>query len=202
MENQNFYDIVSQTKQTIELIKPAQKQTYQNHNRLLKLYENCVGIKTGFTKKAGRCLVSCAQKDGIRLVAVTLNAPDDWNDHMNLYRYGFERVQSVSFSGGQQEYSLPIVGGEKENVPVRGNKDVKITIPVGKENEIQTKVELPAFEYAPIRQGQPVGKVRFLLEGKEVTSIDLVTSKTVEALVIEKNFFQKIGDFFKNLFRF
>ena len=201
MENQSFYDIVSQKSQTVNLIKPAQKQTFQNHNRLLSLYDKCVGIKTGFTKKSGRCLVSCAEKDGVRLIAVTLNAPDDWNDHINLYNYGFDRMTSVSFSGGQQEYSLPVVGGVKGNVPVRGNKDAKVTVPKEDAENIETRVELPAFEYAPIRQGQPVGKVRYLVEGKEVASIDLIASRDVEVLYVEKSFWKKLSDFFKNLFR-
>ena len=62
---------------------PPYRRTLTNHNRLLRIYDDAVGIKTGFTKKSGRCLVSAARRDGVTLVAVTLNAPDDWNDHSN-----------------------------------------------------------------------------------------------------------------------
>jgi D-alanyl-D-alanine carboxypeptidase len=66
-----------------------------NHNKLLRLFEGAIGVKTGFTKKSGRCLVSCAERDGVRLICVTLNAPNDWNDHKYLLSSsfdGFERI--------------------------------------------------------------------------------------------------------------
>ena len=62
----------------------------RNHNRLLKSFDGCIGMKTGYTKSAGRCLVTCARRDGITLVCVTLNAPDDWNDHRSLLDTGFD----------------------------------------------------------------------------------------------------------------
>ena len=64
-------------------------RTLTNHNKLLSRLDGCVGLKTGYTKAAGRTLVSCAEKDGRRLVAVTLRDGDDWNDHEALYRWGF-----------------------------------------------------------------------------------------------------------------
>ena len=60
-----------------------------NHNKLLSRLDGCVGLKTGYTKAAGRTLVSCAEQAGHRLVAVTLRDGDDWNDHEALYRWGF-----------------------------------------------------------------------------------------------------------------
>ena len=64
-------------------------RTLTNHNKLLARLEGCVGLKTGYTKAAGRTLVSCAERDGRRLVAVTLRDGDDWNDHETLYDWGF-----------------------------------------------------------------------------------------------------------------
>ena len=61
----------------------------ENHNRLLRQVEGCIGLKTGYTKAAGRTLVSCTERDGCRLVAVTLCDGDDWADHAALYEYGF-----------------------------------------------------------------------------------------------------------------
>ena len=81
LANPDFAEIVKEKKYTIPYISPEQSRRFSNHNRLLSMYEGCIGVKTGFTKKSGRCLVSAAERDGIRLVAVTLNAPDDWNDH-------------------------------------------------------------------------------------------------------------------------
>ena len=70
-------------------------RTLTNHNKLLSRVEGCVGLKTGYTKAAGRTLVSCAERDGVRLVAVTLQDGDDWNDHASLYEQGFRVLRPV-----------------------------------------------------------------------------------------------------------
>ena len=64
-------------------------RSMSNHNKLLKRVDGCIGMKTGYTKAAGRTLVSCAEREGRRLVAVTLKAADDWTDHEKLYELGF-----------------------------------------------------------------------------------------------------------------
>lgn len=85
LENPDFREIVS-TKKT-EISNGGEGRRYlKNHNKLLWMYENSIGVKTGFTKSAGRTLVSAAEENGRILVCVTLNAPDDWNDHISLYK--------------------------------------------------------------------------------------------------------------------
>ena len=71
------------------------EQSYENHNKLLTLCPGCVSGKTGYTQLAGRCLVSCAERDGRRFVCVTLNDPNDWEDHCRLYDWAFARSQAV-----------------------------------------------------------------------------------------------------------
>src|ERR1035437_8570268 len=85
MRNNKFVQIVSSVKATVEFGNPLCKRTYYNHNKLLKSLDGIDGVKTGFTDKAGRCLVTSCTRNNIRLIAVTLNAPDDWNDHKKLY---------------------------------------------------------------------------------------------------------------------
>ena len=94
MKNPDFAAIVGQKAMNISFVSPEQTRRYTNHNKLLSMYEGCIGVKTGFTKKSGRCLVSAAERDGVRLIAVTLNAPDDWNDHIALMDYGFTQLES------------------------------------------------------------------------------------------------------------
>jgi D-alanyl-D-alanine carboxypeptidase len=67
----------------------------RNHNRLLNSLPGCVGMKTGYTRAAGRTLVSCVQRDGHRLVAVTLQDGNDWADHETLYTMGFELLNEM-----------------------------------------------------------------------------------------------------------
>lgn len=84
VENPTFRRICSSRSVTIG------QRTMENHNRLLRQMEGCVGLKTGYTRAAGRTLVSCTERDGCRLVAVTLQDGNDWADHAALYDYGFQ----------------------------------------------------------------------------------------------------------------
>lgn len=86
LQNPLFAGIVASRRMTVSYGQPPYARSLLNHNRLLSLYGDAIGVKTGFTKKAGRCLVSAAEKDGVRLICVTLNCPDDWNTHAALYQ--------------------------------------------------------------------------------------------------------------------
>lgn len=90
MENHEFAKISGTT------FYQAQTRSYGwgNKNKLLtSLYNNCIGGKTGFTKKSGRTLTTVANKNNHHLIAVTLNAPNDWQDHIQMYEWGFEQLE-------------------------------------------------------------------------------------------------------------
>jgi len=87
MHNPTFAQIVGTKSYTCR--SSTTVHTFRNHNKLLSFSGDAVGVKTGFTKKSGRCLVGAAEKDGARLISVTLAAPNDWNDHTSLFHYGF-----------------------------------------------------------------------------------------------------------------
>lgn len=86
-----FVDICSSYTHSISYEGVPGGRYLVNHNKLLKKYEGCFGMKTGYTKAAGRCLVSCAERNGVTLVCVTLCAPNDWEDHIKLFDMGFNR---------------------------------------------------------------------------------------------------------------
>ena len=200
MENKKFSDIVSQKCMKIVFKKPEQVFTLVNHNKLLRLYKDCIGIKTGFTKKAGRCLVSCAERDGVRLVAVTLNAPSDWNDHIKMFDYGFSKVKSVKFDDSSFRFSMPLVGAIKSQVELEGATSDSISIKSDDLGRVERYVELQNFVYAPIKTGQTLGKVVYKLDGKVIAQNNL-TSKTEELYFAEKkNIVQKILEFFQSMF--
>ena len=89
LKNTTFKEISSTKK--IEIESSEETRLLVNHNKLLSSYDGCIGVKTGYTKKSGRSLVSAAQKGDKLLICVTINAPDDWNDHTKLLNYGFSR---------------------------------------------------------------------------------------------------------------
>ena len=178
-----------QTTLSVPFISPEKTVRYENHNRLLKLYPDCTGIKTGFTKKAGRCLVSSAERDGARLICVTLNAPDDWNDHMNLYDYGFAQLAERTYTADFQPVSLPAVGGEKECISLTLQTQESAVLP--KDVTVTAGCILPRFVYAPVEKGDVIGCVRYSVNGKVLKETPLVSSEDCALQKDERTWFQK-----------
>ena len=153
-------------------------RTMTNHNKLLSYLDGCIGLKTGYTRAAGRTLVSCAGRNGQRLVAVTLQDGNDWADHQALFEYGFSAYparrpavpgQTVSFAGVQ--------GGMTGTVPLAAASG--FSWPVGAGERLETRVELTAPLTAPILAGTLVGQAVFSLDGREVGRVDLLCGRTV-----------------------
>ena len=181
MENEEFRDAVSQRSIEISYIYPeGKKQQCINHNRLLSEYPGCIGIKTGFTKKAGRTLTSCAVRDGITLVAVTLNDGNDWNDHKALLDNGFSQYERRTVLSGQQEWEMPVVGGNEESVTVHAVQDV--TVPVRKDDssKIKKRIYLPRFIYAPVEENKAVGEAEVFIDGRSAARVRLAAGKSIE----------------------
>lgn len=158
-----------------------------NHNRLLSSYEHTVGGKTGFTKRAGRCLVSCAQYGNARLIAVTLSAPDDWNDHKTMYQYGFDNWEAVRIPA--KRYELPVISGKAKTLAVVSD-EIILTLPK-KRGEITFSAEAPRFLYAPTAKDDVIGEITVYLSEKPIAILPL----KAEAAVKEekpKGFFEKL----------
>lgn len=147
-----------------------------NHNRLLDLCPGCVGGKTGFTEAAGRCLVSCCEREGTRLVCVTLSAPDDWNDHMGLYGWAYSRCTARSVTDGLK-FSVPVISGESRWAYFAPEEDKSLFLPA--DMEIKLTAELPWFVFAPVEAGKKAGKVTVSVDGKCLAEYYLVYTDTV-----------------------
>ncbi len=199
LENQSFYDICSKRKVDVPFIEPCEIRTLYNENRLLKRYDGCIGIKTGFTKRSGRCLVSGAERNRCRLVAVTLNAGDDWNDHEKLLDYGFLKVESVPLDECEC-MSLPLVGGNVDEITVFAKDDMNLTLLKGQKDKIEKVVKAPQFVYAPIEKGKVIGKIEYKFEGKIIATNDLIVSTDENIFKENKNLVSKIIGFFKGFF--
>lgn len=151
----------------------------RNHNKLLWQVEGADGVKTGFTKAAGRILVSSAVRQGRRLVAVTINAPDDWNDHKKLLEQGFsEYTPQTLISQEDVVGCVEIAGGAQGEVSVLAAEEFVYAL---RQNE-SWHLELPhrEFVYAPVVRGQDAGYAHIFVEGKAVGKISLVYADTVE----------------------
>ena len=162
-----------------------------NHNKLLWRLEGADGVKTGFTKAAGRILVSSAERNNRRLVAVTIDAPDDWNDHAALLEEGFSRyAQTQIVAKGQYVDTLEVVGGENHRVQVLAAEDFSYAL--APEEQPQLMLPGPGFVYAPAVESADAGAVYVLLEGKAIGKVPVVYGQTIEQLPEEeKSFWQK-----------
>lgn len=182
LKNKEFKNIVSTYRNTISDTVSGQQRYLKNHNKLLKMYDGCIGVKTGFTKKSGRCLVSAAERNGVMLVAVTLNAPDDWNDHINMLNYGFEKVtlQNV-FKKDDYVCTLNVNNGSERSVKAIFENDVSLPQISGSENNVTIKYKIPSSVTAPIKYHQSLGRIDVYLNGKYLLYANVVASSAVSA---------------------
>ncbi|WP_330594093.1 D-alanyl-D-alanine carboxypeptidase family protein [Caproicibacter fermentans] len=200
LKNPEFARIVSQKKIQVRFSDPDRTVTYTNHNKLLSMYDGCNGVKTGFTKKSGRCLVSAAQRVGVQLVAVTLSDPNDWEDHEKLLDYGFSRLTCFQADDSEFRLNLPVVGGTAGSVSVLGTAGAAALLPSDEVQNLRRTVELPRFLYAPVKRGQVLGLVRYQNETGTVATTKLLAGGNVSRQAVKKNIFEKLWDRIRVLF--
>lgn len=172
LENETFAEIVSCKTKTIS----DGKRYLSNHNRLLRSYEGCIGVKTGYTIATGRTLVTAAERDGLTLVAVTLNDRSDWADHTKLLDYGFANYESVALEG-VSDMPLPVVGGIAESVSVSA-PDGNVVLPKGQ--TVTRRLVMPQFIYAPVEQGDVLGYAEYYCNGDRIAVEPLTAVSSVE----------------------
>lgn len=193
MRNPTFKKIASTYKKTFAT--EDRTRTYVNHNKLLRLYDGCIGVKTGFTKKSGRCLVGAAEKEGLTFITVTLDAPSDWSDHKKMLDFGFESLEKITLASGfDHMYKIPLLDGESEYLTV-ANPDGAEMITERTEQEIAEHVRLVKYGIAPINRGDKLGEIIYTSDGKEVARVPLVALESVKKKE-NKGFFEKILSIF------
>ncbi len=146
-------------------------QLLLNHNKLLRLCPGCLGGKTGYTQLAGRCLVSCAERGGLRLFCVTLNDPDDWTDHAALYDWAYAHFRLFICSEENTRFAVPLLGGCGRCAIAVPDGECKLLLPRGDEPELQ--VELPFYAFAPVTDGAPAGKLTVRTRDQLICEIPL-----------------------------
>lgn len=199
LKNPTFAEIVATYKRKISG-PDGTVRLVVNHNKLLNMYDGCVGVKTGFTKKSGRCLVSAACRESLTLVSVTLSAPDDWRDHTAMLNYGYENYccEILCDEGGFIE-ALPVVGGVQDSLLCANCDYVAATLPRD-HGEITVDVQLPQMIYAPVSAGDIVGHVTYKCDGKVIGETDIKAAYNIEQIRYKKNFWQKVWDFITGIF--
>ena len=184
-----FTEICSTYKKT--LVSGERRRTYINHNKLLYKYEGAIGVKTGFTDESGRCLVGAAERDGLRFITVTLDAPTDWADHKALFDYGYERLELLPLASVYQySYDLPHISGAK--IRITNTAELSVIVPKG-DHDIKEYAVLPRYIVKNIKKGDELGYVEFRLDGEVVGRVPLNSTESVS--VKEDGIFKKILNF-------
>lgn len=177
LDNALFCNLCSLSEYEISFISPQKSVHLYNHNRLLRTYDGCIGVKTGFTERAGRCLVSAAERKGQTLIAVTLNDGDDWKDHKKLLDYGF--LLSAKYIADFSKIKINVVGGTKKIIGVSAKYEVyvpkkcipKIVSVICADNH---------FLYAPIRKNDRIAKARIIYNSKLLKQINLSATENID----------------------
>ena len=168
LQNAAFARIVSTKSITIGT------RTLTNHNKLLSQYEGCIGVKTGYTKAAGRTLVSAARRDGQTLVAVTLSDGNDWQDHASLLDYGFAAYPDTEvLSAGEAVCAIPVKGATTAAVNLAAG--ASLWYPLASGEAVSFTVDAPPAVTAPLPAGTVVGSVTASLDGAVIGEVPLVT---------------------------
>ena len=178
LENPDFYKIVSSRRYNFSGVGGENPRALINHNKLLYLYDGAVGVKTGFTKKCGRCLVSAAERDGVLLVAVTLDAPSDWSDHKKLLDYGFSRIERrMIAAAGELSFSVPLLNAEG-TVNITNSED--ITLITERDTASPSPIlDLLPHPTAPIKKGAVAGSITYVTEDGERITFPLVFAEDI-----------------------
>lgn len=199
LQNPVFAEICRCADAEVEFGNPPYLRRLANSNKMLWQYEGCYGVKTGFTDNARRCLVSAAERGGVRLICVTLNAPDDWEDHRKMLDYGFGQVKRTELVL-PSPLSVPVIGGNKDKVSLVLSE--KVTLPLSQSEIKAVSFELYAepFLYAGFKAGEKAGKAEIYLDGEYVCEVDLISSEGVEVREEKLGFFEGVIKFLRLFF--
>lgn len=197
LKNETFSKIVS----THNVKIPWQGKDYdrylKNHNKLLNMYDGCNGVKTGFTKKSGRCLVSSTTKEGFQTIVVTLNAPNDWNDHISLFNYAYDNYESkMILEADEYLCSVNVADGVTKTIKAVAKSDFCIPVKNGMSPQIELKYDIPSNISAPVEFRQKIGKVEIYKSNSLIGEVDIVSGSSC-AWVEPKSFLKYVKKIFQ-----
>ncbi len=178
MKNEEFRRICGSEYVVTEFGNPPGKRTLRNSNKLLGMYDGCIGVKTGFTDNARRCLVSAAERNGCTLIAVTLNAPDDWNDHRKLLDSGFEGMKRYDIQ--LEEFSAEVAGGTADTVSIVPAETLTVGMTAAEAKTISVRYSVPGFVYAEVSEGEKLGTADVYLDGRLLKRVAMTAARDVQ----------------------
>lgn len=192
LDNSLFCSIVSTKSISVGMGENQRQLT--NHNKLLFSLTGCIGVKTGYTIRSGRCLVTACKKNDTVLICVTINCRPDWNTHTALYDYGFSLVKRTVFDGFDGDLA---VAGSNLTVHVSSDRYSLLSVP---EDRVEFAIVCPHLLFAPITTGAQVGQVRVLLNGNVIDVLPILAREDI-SLPPAPGLLSKIFSFLLSIFQ-
>ena len=181
MKNPLFQEIVKSKSKKLPQNEGGMPRYLVNHNKFLSMYDGCVGVKTGFTKATGRCLVTAAERNNMTLISVTLNAPDDWRDHKELLDSAFTSYSPYKIkNAGEVIGTSQIKKGTADSIELVTLTDIFIPVKPGEETSITTSFEPYEDLTAPVKRGDILGRLIVKSGEIEVGEFPLVAKTDIE----------------------
>lgn len=197
LNNPIFSAMVGTKQKQLEWPNRNGNRQIVNHNKLLWRYEYADGVKTGYTREAGPCLVASATRNGHRLIAVVLNSSNMYRDTQSLFDYGFRNYQLITFfSPLEQVARVTVDAGLEPQVSVLPGRPLTLLLPRGTESELRVNLELPQGLKAPVGRLQPVGELQVQWRDRLIEKVPVVAAVEVP----KKNLWQRMWDWFRRFF--
>jgi D-alanyl-D-alanine carboxypeptidase (penicillin-binding protein 5/6) len=192
LKNTDLEAIVSTKYRTIPWEGHEWDRAMKNKNKLLWNFEGANGVKTGYTKKAGRCFVGSAKRDDLQLIAVVLNCGPMFEESAALMKFGFENYKNcVIYRKDELIGTIPVVKGKQDSVPLITEKGYTIALKEEERKKIREEILLPESLPAPVTAGEPVGSIKIYFENYLMEEIPMLTGQNVDK--------QNIWDFFRKM---
>ena len=199
MNNDLFAKITGTKHKTITWADHDWGRGLRNHNKMLWSYSAATGGKTGYTRAAGRCLVTSAAKGNRRLIAVVLNCPNDWMEIKRLLEYGFSNFKKVkAVRAGETIYKIPVDKSlEKELVLITEDK-IDIVIPEGDKVKVKKEIIINPELDLPIKKDKKIGELVIYHENLEVGRTDLLAAHDLNFASSFLRLWHKINVYLEN----
>lgn len=198
MQNKEFAKAASSKSKVLNYGNPPYRRSLSNHNKLLQSFDGAIGVKTGYTKKSGRCLVSAAKRDGKYVIAVTLNDSNDWEDHKSMLNYGLSAINQTEISPQKKEYTIPVISGTENSITVKTEPYIVNSIDT---SGFEYELNLPRFLYAPIEKGEKIGSIIYKKNGTVIDAKNIFSETQIDAVPEGRKFHQEIIENAKYIFK-
>ena len=202
LKNQNLMKIMNTRDYTFK----SSKTTYSfvNKDRLLSEYEGAIGMKTGFTGKAGHCFVGAANRGDVTLVSVVLASgwgtagkSRKWIDTKALLNYGFNNYKKYSIINGSEKMNISIDKAEKEIAELKYKDSVDLLLSENEKANLKIENELPQNITAPINYGDSVGIGKIYTGNTLLKTVKIISAENIEKIGVEYNIKKLINQWLK-----